>query len=148
MGLLPYSLSICFPSSSYSFVVPLFPPLPQVSAWRKFSESSLIFPRFQFLFFLQTFSIYLSLALLFVCSFCLSFIRPIFHLLTGALHIFLWFTCKGRQREAPSPVILCETTCPNISSENWTLGFREPKMIYNSWWGLGEVSMCQEVEEM
>lgn len=47
------------------------------------------------------------------------------------------------------PVKACETTCPNISSANWTLGiFLGADDIYNSCWGVRAVSTCQAIEEM
>lgn len=85
-----------------------------------------------------------------------SFLHPFFPLL---LFLFTYILLVAA-RSAPSivmrwsatyvrPVKACETTCPNISSANWTLGiFPGTDDIYNSCWGVRAVSMCQAIEKM
>ncbi len=82
-----------------------------------------------------------------------SFLHPFFPVL---LFFFTYFLLVAA-RSAPSIVMRwsatyvrpVKTTCPNISSANWTLGiFPGADDIYNSCWGVRAVSTCQAIEEM
>ncbi len=149
MGLLynpvPLSLSpslYLFSFSLYSFVVLSLSPVSRLLR-EETLPSPLIFP---------------LVSIIFLTGFRLSLFFVLFFPVL-LLFLFTYFLLVAA-RSAPSivmrwsatyvrPVKACETTCPNISSANWTLGiFPGADDIYNSCWGVRAVSTCQAIEEM
>ncbi len=130
-------LSICFPFL-YSFVVLSLSPVSRLLR-EETLPSPLIFP---------------LVSIIFLTGFRLSLFFTLFF---PVLLFFFTYFLLVAARSAPSIVMRwsatyvrpVKTTCPNISSANWTLGiFPGADDIYNSCWGVRAVSTCQAIEEM